>query len=158
MSRSFQEREKTLGDIAESAFEQWAETKEIEIERYGLHRPKIKRFWMIPSLIRKTPDYLCYGKVPFFCEIKGTGQARHTKIKEEDMVEFARWNDELQLWFFIYDNYRFQVAFVDFITMLNLCKESPVGTFPDKNKVYYRIHDDHFTWESFKPKDEKHGY
>ena len=155
--QGFQARFAVMGDKSEDAFEQWASIKQIEWERFGFSRPKIKLFWKIPAILRYTPDYVAMGKKPFFAECKGCGRASYVKIKEANLTELEEWNTKLQLWFFIFDSHLGRVSFTDFHTVYNICKESPVGYFQEGHK-YFKLPKKLLTWEAFTPKEIINGY
>jgi hypothetical protein len=153
----FKRREGTMGDIAEPAFEQWATARRIEYDRFGITHSNIDAFWTVPAFVRKAPDFLCRGKRPFFCEIKGKGRAPHTKIKHQDLEQLVRWNEELEVWFFVFDNHQYRVSFTPFEEIHALSLTAPTGAW-DNRITYVRIHDKHLEWESFKPTETVHGY
>ena len=62
--QQWKDRFKTLGNLAEMAFEDWARKNEVQIERMGLRGSHLPRNAMLqlPTHVRHTPDYLAYKK------------------------------------------------------------------------------------------------
>lgn len=117
-----------MGDLAESAFEQWAPTQGIIFEAYGLRRPPFKNFQSLSATIRHTPDYLCElpkadvewltnnnGKCVrhLLVEVKGCGKEQLLKLKEAEFTEMQRWQafTDRPLVIFVYDQYNSRVSF-----------------------------------------------
>lgn len=82
---SFVQRYQSMGDEAESMFEQIYPRNWI---RYGLDRPPIQ-VWKLPPFIRYTPDYLCTDGL---YEVQGCGQDGLIKIKLDKLESLRQWN------------------------------------------------------------------
>jgi hypothetical protein len=86
----WEQREQTLGDPAEQAFENWSNHYSLPFERYGLLRPNVAMV-RLPVEIRYTPDYVTeYG----FVEVQGCGMDGLVKFKH-DKLEALKWWDRI---------------------------------------------------------------
>lgn len=89
-NNTWAEREQTLGDPAEKAFERWSDHNGLTYARYGLLRPNIS-MRTLPAEIRYTPDYVTdYG----FVEVQGCGKDGLLKFKH-DKLEALKWWDKI---------------------------------------------------------------
>lgn len=87
---TWEQREQTLGDPAEKAFEHWSQHYDLGYARYGLLRPNLN-MRELPAEIRYTPDYVTeYG----FVEVQGCGQDGLLKFKH-DKLEALKWWDKI---------------------------------------------------------------
>jgi hypothetical protein len=128
-NKPFAERFKTMGDEAETAFEQWAHQNDIRCVQYGLNRPNFTKFQFLPAEIRHTPDFLCeqLGKPPklpklrtpaskfarhFLAEVKGCGRDQKIKLKHAEFAVIQRWEQFSQrpVIVFAYDNHHMRVS------------------------------------------------
>jgi len=147
-SQPYSERKKVMGEPAESAFTEWAETKKMNIVRYGLNQPPFKRFNDIPLFIRGTPDYLVEGKSKVLVECKGTG-GRVLKLKKESLLVLEHWHDILPVWVFLFDSGNNRVSFTNFRKIEAIALQCPVKAFANDRKEYYEIPVRMFEWEDF---------
>lgn len=144
-----------MGDKAEAQFEAWAAEHNIIFERYGFNRPKFKSFYKLPPFVRNTPDFVveqptAKATKKYLVECKGTG-GKVLKLKVDYMPIAKRWNDELELYFFIHDSTNNENYLVDFLSIWTLCQSSPIETFEDDGKEYYAVSMKHIkgeeTWQ-----------
>ena len=157
-NQGLKERFVLAGDLSESACEQWAATKNIDLERFGADRSKLRRFWTLPNLIRYRPDYIAMGTEPFFIEVKGCGRLPIIKIKEATLMQSELWHRTMSVWFFFYDSHRNKIAFEPFVRVNTFALESKTNYFDDGKIKYFELRKDHFTWNDFKIKETVHGY
>lgn len=130
--KTFDERIKTMGDIAEQKFEKDAAVKFV---RYGLNRPKINMAHLPPE-IRHTPDYLtAQGLV----EVQGLGKDQILKVKHEKLKALKWWSKVHPLYLFIYDSYRERTYMMPFKELIKKCTMSETNHFPE-GKPYYAMH------------------
>lgn len=115
-NKKWENRIGTLGDPAESAFEDWASISDYGFVRYGLNRPPID-MRMVPEKIRYTPDYLTnFGLV----EVQGCGRDQLFKFKHEKLVALQSWNNDCPVSLWLYD----QPADKGYLISLNLAIEA----------------------------------
>lgn len=97
--KTWAEREKTLGDPAETAFKIWADDNDIGYVRYGLERPPLD-MRTLPTMIRYTPDFLTeIGLI----EVQGCGQDNLFKFKHDKLGALADWAcdvHDVKLWLY----------------------------------------------------------
>ena len=137
--KTFDERIKTMGDIAEQKFEKDAAVKFV---RYGLNRPQINMAHLPPE-IRHTPDYLTsQGLV----EVQGLGKDQILKIKHEKLKALKWWSEVHPLYLFIYDSYNERTYMMSFQELTKKCKMSETNYFPE-GKPYYAM-DSSLIWEN----------
>jgi len=86
--QSWQHREKTLGDIAETAFTSWAEQIGIKYVRWGLERPPLD-VALLPSHIAHAPDFLIQER---FIEVQGCGADQTFKFKHQKLHVISSWD------------------------------------------------------------------
>lgn len=124
--RTWEKREKTLGDPAESAFEEWAENTWCPFARYGLNRPPID-MRLVPPKIRYTPDYITnLGLV----EVQGCGRDGLFKFKHEKLIALQQWDTEMPVSLWLYDQPEDRGYMVRLWTVVNMC-----ATDDDKFRV-----------------------
>jgi hypothetical protein len=129
--KTFDERIKTMGDIAEQKFEEHAA---VQFVRYGLNRPKINMAHLPPE-IRHTPDYLTtQGLV----EVQGLGKDQILKVKHEKLEALQWWSKVHPLYLFIYDSYRERTYMMPFKELNKKCIMSETNYFPE-GKPYYAM-------------------
>lgn len=145
-SRHFGDRFAEMGDVAESAFEKWAEQQGISYVHYGLNRPPFRSFYKLPVFIRMTPDFLCEGKGKFLVETKGSS-GKVVKIKLETMEVLREWDAHLSVWFFVYDSTNNRCAFLSYAQLFSLCEDAPVKAFTSDQKKYYHLLASRFEWQ-----------
>lgn len=95
-NQKWDQRIETLGDPAETAFQEWADNLFYPYVRYGLNRPPID-MRLTPVKIRYTPDYLTnFGLV----EVQGCGRDGLFKFKHEKLDALREWQQDcpVSLW------------------------------------------------------------
>lgn len=100
-TKTWEQREQTLGDPAEKAFEHWSQHYGLGYARYGLLRPDIN-VSRLPLEIRYTPDYVTeYG----FVEVQGCGKDGMLKFKHDKLEALKWWNKifPVTFWFWSSD-------------------------------------------------------
>jgi hypothetical protein len=98
--KSFAARYEGMGDIAEAAFEEYAELEGISYVRYGLDRPPL-RVAALPARLRYTPDYLTTDS---FVEVQGFGTDQTMKLKLDKWGALHWWSDLHPVQMFFYDS------------------------------------------------------
>jgi len=87
-AREWKERERTLGDPAENAFEAWCKRRSHKYATYGLRRPDLDLSY-VPPFVRYTPDFLTqFGLV----EVQGCGRDETFKFKHEKLDALVDWH------------------------------------------------------------------
>lgn len=87
-AREWKERERTLGDPAENAFEAWCRQRGHKQASYGLRRPDVDLSY-VPAFIRYTPDFLTqFGLV----EVQGCGRDGTFKFKHDKLDALREWH------------------------------------------------------------------
>ena len=151
----FHERRKRLGDDAEKAFEVWAKNRNISIFSWGFHRPPFKRFFLMPAVLRLTPDFVCEQKVGkdfihYFDDCKGATRD-HVKIKDESLSAMCNHVDFFgcEGFFFIYRDTKNMAALVHLEKIVELLEDRPTSYFNDggKQKPYRTLPLGRLTWE-----------
>lgn len=133
------DRETTLGDPAERAFETWSDHNGLAYTRYGLLRPKVD-MRTIPAEIRYTPDYVTdYGLV----EVQGCGQDGLLKFKHDKLDALRWWDEIIPVTFWFYHSTTGLDAQASLDEVVRLCGDIEEyyrvdGTF-DGNKPYAAI-------------------
>jgi hypothetical protein len=147
----FSARLGVMGDIAEGAFEKYAEIHNVRFERYGFDRSKLAQFWLLADFVKATPDYVCiHKKNSFFVEAKGCGRGNHFKIKEIDLVQYLDWNDRMPLYFFAWDSSTssYTINHIEQVAE-SAYNRNVTGHFSDNNKMYYEVAKSDFEWKKF---------
>lgn len=139
----FSQRFAVMGDMAETAFEEWAVNNDVIFERYGLNRPKFKSFYRLPEFIRITPDYIAEethkaGTKKYLVECKGTG-GRVLKIKFGYLEALDAWHNYLNLKFFVHDSNNHEDYMVPFNDLVALAVDAPKGRFEADDKEFHGI-------------------
>jgi hypothetical protein len=134
--QTFNTRFGTMGDIAELAYEKWADDYEIRWDRFGFNRPRSNMFkW--PAYIRYTPDYITHDRL---VEVKGCGRDGLAKIKNENIEALNSWNEWMPVWIFIWNSSEKRTAWFEitpqFLAWLPQCES---GKFPDNHKQFWKI-------------------
>jgi hypothetical protein len=99
--QTWSQRFKSLGDMAETQFEQWMTRQRLGYVRYGLDRPPLAMH-KLPHRLRYTPDYLATGR---FYEVQGFGRDQTFKLKLDKWSCLQWWNDLHPVSFFVYDSH-----------------------------------------------------
>lgn len=87
-AREWKERERTLGDPAENAFEAWCKKRGHKQASYGLRRPDVDLSY-VPPFVRYTPDFLTqFGLI----EVQGCGRDQTFKFKHEKLGALEEWH------------------------------------------------------------------
>ena len=110
--KSWNERKKELGSIAESAFEKFALKEDIAFEHFGLKSESTLDYRNLALFLRMRPDYLCQqNDKTFFVEVKGCGNDAVIKFKQECMEGLYIWQSLLSVYVFIFDSCRKRSCF-----------------------------------------------
>lgn len=110
------EREKVLGDISETKFEEWCERNTLNFVRTGLSRPPLQ-MWKLPARIRYTPDYLltkCY------VECQGFGRDQKYKLKLEKWNCLWFWNNVHPVSLYVWDSHLKRECFIALTDFANI--------------------------------------
>lgn len=97
--KEWDERVGTLGDPAETAFEQWATTNGIGFVRSGLNRPPFELGALQPMTLY-TPDYLTAGG---YIEVQGCGKDGLFKFKHDKLNALRRWEEQEEVLVWLWD-------------------------------------------------------
>jgi len=139
--QSWQNRVNTLGDIAESKYE---ETAKVSFERYGLNRPAVS-LRLLPLMIRHTPDYLTsHGLV----EVQGFGRSQLCHMKLDKLDALKQWNKVFPVDLFWYDSLNDRTCQIPLKDFIKLIKNAQIKTFPEGHE-YYAVPAES-VWESAK--------
>jgi hypothetical protein len=135
-NKPFEERMKTMGDIAEGKCVEWLESEKRGYCQVGLNRPPIK-ISMIPLRIRHIPDFLTSAG---FIECKGFGKDQTLKVKLEDWACWQFWHGEFALDLFFYDSHfdRFRIVGFDEFRMWLCDQRVTLDHFPEM-KPYFAV-------------------
>lgn len=130
------EREKTLGDISEGAFEAWCNNADLNFIRWGLDRPPLQ-MWRLPARLRYSPDYLM---TKCFVECQGFGRDQTYKMKFEKWGSLHYWNDLHPVSLYVWDSKYERECFVPLLEFDNLLGEPGVeqGKFGE-GKAYIAV-------------------
>jgi hypothetical protein len=115
--RSWEHREKTLGDIAETAFTSWAEQIGIKYVRWGLERPPLD-VALLPSHIAQAPDFLIQER---FIEVQGCGQDQTFKFKHQKLNVISSWDSIHRVDWFLYNEPQNEFLVVEHIRLESVC-------------------------------------
>ena len=96
-----------------------------------------KWFFKIPSTLRSCPDYLIIKDTTSFLEAKGYRDC--LKVKEHDIQGYKFWDSIVPLYFFLYNCDVCEYDVIPFSRLLELIKDAETGTYPDNNKLYYKV-------------------
>lgn len=86
--QSWEERVEVLGDIGETAFQEYASRRQLGCVKYGLDRPPVD-LRRIPAFVRYTPDFLTDEGL---IEVQGCGKDQLFKFKHEKLRALATWD------------------------------------------------------------------
>lgn len=132
----FNTRFSTMGDVAETAYEEWAESHDIRFDRFGHNRPRSNMFkW--PAFIRYAPDYITHDRL---VEVKGCGRDRLAKIKAENLQAMREWGEWMPVSVFLWNSAIQEHAFFDIDhKFMNWVSTLTSNRFPDNDKIYFEI-------------------
>lgn len=138
-------REKTLGDIAEGAFERHYTELGFRFERYGLNRPDVD-MWKLDPFARYTPDYLLdSGNDVSLVEVQGCGRDQTFKFKDDKIDALLDWHHNVSnyvaMWLWDEIGQRFWVIGIPELCVV-LDKHGRTGSFPE-GKRYTAIKTEH---------------
>lgn len=137
--QSFSQRLGRMGDQSEAAFEDVANSTNIQFVRYGFNRPPITKFAWVPAFIRSTPDYLAQvDRHLCLVECKGTIQ-NTVKIKVNQIEQLNLWNDYLPVVFFVFDSKKLRTSFMSYSVVIDLVKDLPVLAFENDGNEYFEV-------------------
>lgn len=123
--REWKQREQTLGDPAERAFQAWCKRKQHKHATFGLRRPDVD-LSMVPPFVRYTPDFLTqFGLV----EVQGCGRDATFKFKHDKMEALAMWADNsradgFNLYFFLWNQVIDDAVLLHYQQVADLCTGS----------------------------------
>jgi hypothetical protein len=126
-----------MGDKAEKTFEQVFPRH----NRIGLNRPDMNVSKMT-LLSRTIPDYQTETAL---VEVMGIGRDATLKLKAEKALALIQWQfiDPVEL--FVADSYKRRWWRAPLDSWLTACfQHATVDHFPDNNKLFWRLHVDHF--------------
>jgi hypothetical protein len=129
--QSFAARIGTMGDVAETAFEQvWP----YKVVRFGLNRPEISMA-KLPEFIRYVPDYLSATQL---IEVQGFGREQIVKLKIDKWHALKMWNLHHPTILFLYDSKkkRWAEISVDDLTVYLRQNDVAIDSFHDGNQFY----------------------
>lgn len=138
---TFSERFITMGDIAETKFEVWADGQAV---RWGQDKTPFQTVtW--PEKYRYAPDYI--GTTCFY-EVQGCGQDQLFKFKLEKLRALGMWAFEFPVKFWLWDSHRekFTVCDLDFVK--GWARTAVLKRFPE-GKEYVEIPTSAMPWQSF---------
>ena len=144
--KPWSERYTELGDLAEGKFRLFADSQGIKWYDSGIHRPPFTHRGL-PLFIRSLPDFLCYNSSHFWVECKGSG-GRVVKIKLESMEALKQWNNELTVWFFIYNSKNDSYSFINYRQLLDICETCSIMEFSNDHKQYYHVPCSKLEWHN----------
>lgn len=136
--KEYKTRMKVAGDIAEGKFIEYAKKNNLIYQKYGFDRG-IPKYYLVPSFVTCTPDFLVIGEKAVLVEAKGTGRADHIKIKQHDLEQLELWNAIIPVYFFLYDSHLDKHCLMWYNDLVRLTKGVPWDTYPDNHKKYYKI-------------------
>ena len=128
-------------NTSELKCENYLKSKKVKYIRYGFDKhinpiPK-DLFWLIPTTIRKQPDFIVFQSKTIFLEVKGCKDILRVKI--EDIKSYDFWAQIMPLSFFLYSSKYNQVKLVSFKHIKVLTTIAPIDRYPDNNKEYFKI-------------------
>lgn len=151
-NQPFHRRFAVLGDIAEQAFERYAIAHNYSFERFGFHRPNLKRFGQLSRELRMMPDYICErGKETIFVECKGTNKSTFVLKPDtlEALFEISQFF-KIEPYFFVYNSRAKQVALFHAEKALLIFPGLKRLKFENENKEYVNFPGDILPWEKEK--------
>lgn len=109
--------------------------------RYGLDEDRDLPTWRLPELVRKTPDYIVWHPTgPIFTEVQGTGgNDRLHKIKIDKFNALKRWNVEMRVTFWLWDNDNKRYDWVDYpsLTVMVANQQVTHGSFDNGQRPWF---------------------
>lgn len=136
--QSFSNRFRSMGDEAETVFEQKHEGKFV---RYGFNRPPVGMHLMTAK-IRYTPDYILTRAL---VECMGVGNDRILKLKSEKAYALQQWHTDWNLEFFMWDSKLKESKMIEWPIIWDLLPDLPMNVFPE-GKQYWEIDVDKYIW------------
>ena len=141
MIADFKKRNKNK--IAEQKAEESLYKRNIRYIRYGLdYLDSELPIYNIPPLVRSAPDFIIFNRFnkPLFFEIKG--YMSYVKIKLEDIKYYEKWNNHMDILFFLYnvkDDKYIEVTFNKIMEIINFI-EPKIKAYPESpDNKYYEI-------------------
>tara|TARA_R100000808_G_C2153381_1_gene163506 strand:+ start:4518 stop:4958 length:441 start_codon:yes stop_codon:yes gene_type:complete len=135
----FKERNKS--NIGEEQCEKYLESKGVTYTRYGfdcLFDVHWKKFMLIPEFLRCTPDYMVMtDDKAMLLEAKYCGEI--LRLKVDDMRQYGKWNDIVDVFFFIYSSTKRTHKILNYKKLINLASMCEIDRYEDNNKPYYKI-------------------
>ena len=108
---TYKERKKFTGKKSEEYCEEWLDSFEnvfwrklgwdFEEDKNPVNLIPLNKFYKLPKMIQKLPDYIVIGKYPYFIESKGCNTHLHLKLN--DYEQYKKWNRIMPLNFYIYN-------------------------------------------------------
>ena len=156
--KSFSTRQKKAIE-AEQRFIKQYKSEGWYIYEYGIHMAEKdnNKFWKLPKIIQKTPDFICWKpdniKKPIFVEHKQLG-GDWLALKPAQHQEYKRWNNLMPLYYAIEvvtytpNGRQYETFFADWECMEKLAQQSltdndgnmqPFPLETDGSKVHYPI-------------------
>lgn len=111
--------------------------------RFGLNEDRDLPTWRLPDMVRKAPDYIVWHPTgPVFCEVQGTGKGagdRLHKIKIDKFRALKRWNLEMRVTFWLWDNENKRYDWVDYPSLTLMVSRDQVqhGSFDNGQRPWY---------------------
>lgn len=147
--KSYEERMKDAGSMAEGAFMKYADEKGWSYRAYGFDSG-LEDYFKVPEFIRVTPDFLVTKPKQALIECKGLGRDGIVKIKHDYLESLQEWQGHLQVVFFFYDSYKKEFAFStysDIWSKIHDGRNVDISHFPDNGRKFYGFHKVLFTWQ-----------
>lgn len=144
------ERFKTLGNLAEMAFEDWARKNEVQFERMGFRGSSLPRNAMLqlPTHVRHTPDYLAYkmGQLKWV-ECVGTSDLSRFKIRLSKHEGQSWWNRDLEVTYFLWHSPSQSYAWTTWQDISDeIVGGAPLEHFTSDGNAYFVIEIDPTSW------------
>ena len=139
-NESFTDRNKTGINESEIKCEEWMDNNNIFYDRFGfdlLNKISMKKFMLIPEVLRNKPDYLAIGQKAVLIESKGCNDV--LGLKKCDMVSYDWGNDVLELRMFLYSKSNQETKQIKYTLLKEIALKCEVGVYHDNGKEYYKI-------------------
>lgn len=139
--RPYAERFAVMGVPAESAFETWAASREVVIDRLGFDRSPLPKEAMLqlPSFVRHAPDYVLYEDgFTYLVDCVGTANPSGFKVRASKLeaLEFYKRNGGLPLFFVYYSpNNSYSIQTYDTVQAL----KGPLEHFANDGNAYHFV-------------------
>lgn len=139
-------RKRNMFRISEPKAEEYLQKSELQYFRYGIDALDADvDCRKVPSFIMNAPDFVVFGRGtnnPYFFEVKTLKNT--LKLKNRDVVAYRRWNDEMEVVFFIYDVDNDSYLKIFFRTLMTIIANNrdniPTKAYPENRyKTYYDI-------------------